>query len=93
MNTSERGLEVIRSGVSLTVHDHRGRPVTGSGHVAGHAGVLPSILKPNSLDVEAAIAAHSDIWILDQLKVNKGHSRLQRLDFKPKLNFFFQLDY
>jgi hypothetical protein len=53
--------------VFLTMHGHRGCFVIGSSDITGHTSVFASILKSNSFNMEAPIAAHSYVGILYQL--------------------------
>lgn len=56
-----------RAGLLLTEDVDSGGAVAGARHAAGHAGVIPPVLQPNPLQVQAAVAAHAHVGIGNQL--------------------------
>lgn len=56
-----------RAGLLLTKHVDSGGAVAGACHTAGHAGVIPPVLQPNPLQVQAPVAAHAHVGIGNQL--------------------------
>lgn len=51
----------------LTKDVDSGGAVGGARHAAGHAGVIPPVLQPNPLQVQAAVAAHAHVRSGNQL--------------------------
>lgn len=60
--------EAVKAAVVLLTEDvDSGGAVAGACHAAGHAGVIPPVLQPNPLQVQAPVAAHAHVGTGNQL--------------------------
>lgn len=65
-----------RAGLLLTEDVDSGGAVAGARHAAGHAGVIPPVLQPNPLQVQAAVTAHAHVGIGNQLPMERWNLSL-----------------